>query len=73
LKDAINELQNLKDATDELILLDDADNSSIPYLIGSAFIHYDLVGIVSVVIMGQDLENLPPGKKIGNFPKTFHA
>lgn len=36
-----NEVQNLNDALDELLLLDDPDSASIPILIGSIFVHYD--------------------------------
>ena len=38
-----NEVQNLNDALDELLLLDDPDSASIPILIGSIFVHYDQV------------------------------
>jgi hypothetical protein len=40
-----NDLQNLNDAADELLLLDDADAAAIPMKIGEAFVHYDQVGV----------------------------
>jgi len=35
------EIQNLNYAADELLLLDDEDLVSIPFQIGSVFVHYD--------------------------------
>lgn len=40
-----NDAQNLNDAEDELLLLDEADSASIPIQIGSIFVHYDQVRI----------------------------
>ncbi|CAI4227542.1 unnamed protein product [Auanema sp. JU1783] len=34
-----NEIQNINDASDELLLLDSEDTASIPYKIGNTFIH----------------------------------
>ncbi|KAH7721910.1 Prefoldin subunit 4 [Aphelenchoides avenae] len=36
-----NEIQNLNDAADEVMLLDDNATSSIPFQLGSVFAHYD--------------------------------
>uniref|UniRef100_A0A915E4A7 Prefoldin subunit 4 n=1 Tax=Ditylenchus dipsaci TaxID=166011 RepID=A0A915E4A7_9BILA len=36
-----NETQNLGDADDEIMLLDDEDAASIPLQIGSIFVHYN--------------------------------
>ena len=36
-----NQLQNLSDAADELLLLDDEAAASVPLQVGSVFVHYD--------------------------------
>ena len=36
-----NEIQNINEAADELLLLDDEDGQSIPYRYGQTFIHYN--------------------------------
>ncbi|CAG9534274.1 unnamed protein product [Cercopithifilaria johnstoni] len=41
LQEMNKDLQNLNDAADEILLLDDADTQSIPYKIGSVFVHMD--------------------------------
>lgn len=43
LQDANKEFQNVKDASDELLLLDDDDVKLSAYKIGSVFIHMDKV------------------------------
>ncbi|EFO19751.1 prefoldin subunit 4 [Loa loa] len=41
LQETSRDLQNLNDAADELLLLDDADAQSVPFKIGSVFMHMD--------------------------------
>ncbi|OZC07437.1 prefoldin subunit [Onchocerca flexuosa] len=41
LQEASRELQNLNDAADEVMLLDDIDAESVPFKIGSGFMHMD--------------------------------
>uniref|UniRef100_A0A915PE67 Prefoldin subunit 4 n=1 Tax=Setaria digitata TaxID=48799 RepID=A0A915PE67_9BILA len=41
LQETSKDLQNLIDAADEVLLLDDTDASSIPFKIGSVFMHLD--------------------------------
>ncbi|VDK85955.1 unnamed protein product [Litomosoides sigmodontis] len=41
LQEMSKDLQNLIDAADEVLLLDDADAQSIPFRIGSVFMHMD--------------------------------
>lgn len=43
LQEASRDLQNLNDAADEVMLLDDIDAESIPFKIGSGFMHMDQV------------------------------
>lgn len=41
LKELQNDVDNLNEAADEILLLDDVDASSIPLKIGDTFVHYE--------------------------------
>uniref|UniRef100_A0A914VGY6 Prefoldin subunit 4 n=1 Tax=Plectus sambesii TaxID=2011161 RepID=A0A914VGY6_9BILA len=49
LKKKNNDLQNLNDAADELLLLDDADTQKVPLKVGESFVHYDSDSITTKI------------------------
>lgn len=47
----MNEVQNINEAADELLLLDEDDAQSIPYKFGQTFVHFNSVSLESFAFL----------------------
>ncbi|ETN68955.1 hypothetical protein RB195_003348 [Necator americanus] len=83
IKELSNDLLNINEAADELLLLDEEDNDSIPFRIGQTFVHFDSDSMTSKLdqlreeteqkIKQLTDENDSSQKEMENLKRTLYA